>query len=149
MAIPEWRSLIPYLGQLLPVIVGGAIAVATVWLTEHQRLKRDRQRELWQKELDRLFTLEELAGRITERLGSYVSLECIESEIPPLMIELDVCAGRFRRHKTILQAIRDLHNTAGRVLDSKRHREDAKEIIVELDKVYTLLLNACDAVINR
>lgn len=145
----SWDKLIPFLGQLPSVVVGGAIAFATVWITENQRLRRDRLKDQWQKESDRFFVLEELAGKIAELLGSHLALEYIEKEVSIPLVELNMSAGKFRRHRGVLQAIRDFHNRAGQVLDIKRHHEDAREAINELESAYDSLIKACDVVLQR
>ena len=149
MATFSWDKLIPFLGQLPSVVVGGAIAFATVWITENQRTRRERLKDLWQKESDRFFALEELAGKIVELLGSHLALEYIEKEASTPLVELNLCSGKFRRHRNVLQAIRDFHNRAGIVLDTKRHHEDSREAVQDLEVAYDSLLKACDEVLKR
>lgn len=142
----ENNSILP---QLFSTIVGGGIALVTVWITDCQKLKHDKKMARWQKESEKLDSLLEIAGKLAEILGSHLSLDYIEKEATGLLIELTLSSGKFKRRKGLLQAIRDFNNRAGIVLDVKRHHEDARDAISELESAYDALSNICDSILKE
>jgi len=136
---------------LIGVIVGGCIVtggnIAIQLLAHLLSTRKERQQQILKKELDRLFEVEELAGRVTEIVGSYRANQDIT-----LPLEIDALlyqAGRFRRYPKLKQALRDLHNCAARLLSESQKQEDNRETRKEIEKKYDAFLKACDEVIGR
>jgi hypothetical protein len=55
-------------------------------------------------------------------------------------------AGRFRRHKSLMQAVRDLHNGLSRLWDAKKSGEDPRQTSAEVAGLYYKLLTECDGI---
>jgi hypothetical protein len=131
-------SLIALLGSILTLLVGTRLA-----------LRKERRQLLWSKEIDRFLALEELAGQLVEELSSYRPIPQDQLTLATQLEALHHAAGRFARYPAVRQAIRDLHNTLGRMVDAKSHREDDRAIGSELDPALRQLLVACDQAIER
>jgi hypothetical protein len=117
-------------------------ALITLWLTQHG----ERRQQVWQTEVGRIVDLEERAGQLVELIGSHQSIETIRDRAAEGMSRLASDAGRFRRHKRLMQAIRDLHNGLSTLLDDKGNGRDFRETGVEIDSLYESLLSECDKV---
>lgn len=123
-------------------------AIVNSWLT----LRRERHQQLWSRELERFFQLEELAGVVAERLSGYRPIEPEYNQIGEKLSHLQAAAGRFRRYPEVTQAIRDFCNRAGWLLSrmgdfpSLEEAESAKADMVDAHKA---LLRACDEVLKR
>ena len=133
------------------IALGAAIALLGPVVTSQLALKRERRQQLWNRELDRFFELEELAGMIAERLGGYRPVEPNRDRIGSQILELEAAAGRFRRYPEVTQAIRDLCNTTGWILtegqaESAEEETSTKQELVSRHKA---LLDACDRVLCR
>jgi len=131
-------ALIALLGSILSLFISTRLAI-----------RKERRQLLWNKELDRFFALEELAGDLVEELGSYRPIPDDLSEFESKFEALARAAGRFSRYPEVRQAIRDLHNTLGRMFVAKRDHDDTREIRNELDPAFRKLLTACDTVTGR
>jgi hypothetical protein len=130
-------AIIALIGSLLTLLIGTRLT-----------LLRERRQLLWSKELDRFFTLEELAGELAQDLASYRSLDA--ATIAPRMEELHRAAGRFARYDQVRRSILQLHNTLGRMFVAKRDSSDEeRELRGELDTHLKQLLNACDEITKR
>ena len=137
-------ALLTAVPTLVGVLVGGFVTLRV--------MHSQRSELLWSKELDRFLALEELAGELVEEIGNYRPIPD-EGATPSFTMKfkaLEGAAGRFRRYPQVCQAIRDLHNTVGRLYDSKKHRDDDERAIRgELGPAFQMLLSACDGVIGR
>jgi hypothetical protein len=137
--------------QTATLIAAGIAAIASLlslFLNSRLVARREKRQQVWQLELKRITELEELAGRVTETFCAYYPIEKLEVEAALLLPQLEVGAGRFRRYKEITQAIRDIHNAAGRVLDDRRHHEIDRESKHDLESSFQKLLKSCDAIIK-
>lgn len=115
------------------------------WLT--QRLERRQQ--VWQTEINRIIDLEERAGQMVELAGSYSTVQTILDGTKEGLTRLHSDAGRFRRHKSIMQAIRDLHNGLSRLIDDKVRGNDPRNSGAEVNGLYDHLLAECDKVTGK
>lgn len=115
------------------------------WLTQ----RRERRQQVWQTEINRFVGLEERAGQMVEWIGSYNAIETVLENVANDLTRLQSDAGRFRRHRGIMQAIRDLHNGLSRLLDDKANHRDWREVSTEVDLLYTKLLAECDKVTGK
>ena len=107
---------------------------------------------LWSKELDRFFSLEELAGELVEEISSYRPArdQDAPASFRTRFEALERAAGRFSRYQGVRSAILDLHNTIGRMYVSKRDCDgDERAIRDELGPAFLGLLSACDQVLGR
>jgi hypothetical protein len=98
---------------LIPAVVGAAIALIAPMLTSWLTLKRERRQQLWQRELQRFFELEELAGTLTEALAGHGPLGAVADQLHAQLGQLRTGTGKFRRYPQVVQAIRDFENSAG------------------------------------
>jgi hypothetical protein len=140
----QWQTTLiaSFVGAAVGSIFSIAGMVVNSWLT----LSRERRQLAWKKEVDRIIELEERAGTLVEIATSYRGIEEIIERTQDHYRQMEIDAGRFKRYKGIMQALRNLHNGVGRLLDSQSHHEDWREIAVEVDSLYDSLLKECDAV---
>jgi hypothetical protein len=131
-------AVIALLGSILSLFISTSLAI-----------QKERRQLLWAKELDRFFELEELAGDLVEELVSYRSALGDRTTLTQGFGALEQAAGRFGRYPEVRQAIRDLHNTLGRMFVAKRDRQNDQEVRGELDPTFRKLLAACDKVVGR
>src|ERR1019366_7552795 len=121
-----WASLvgaaIGSIFSLLGTFVGS-------WLAQ----RRERRQQIWQTEINRIIDLEERAGQVVELIGSYRNIETIIDGAREGLSRLKSDAGRFRRHKSIMQAIRDLHNGLSRLIQDKSRDDDFRKANAEVD----------------
>jgi hypothetical protein len=131
-------AVIALLGSVLSLHISTRLAV-----------QKERRQLLWSKELDRFFELEQLAGQLVEELGSYRPISEDRTSLEERFQALEVAAGRFARYPGVRQAIRDLHNTLGRMFVAKRDRDDDRSVRTELEPAFRKLLAACDDAVGR
>lgn len=139
--------------MVLPIFVGATVGsifslIGTLvgsWLTQG----RERRQQLWRAEIDRILDLEERAGQLVELIGGYQALTSIEDSAAQGLVRLASDAGRFRRHKPIMQAIRDLHNGLCCLLDDKKRCLDFRTTAAEANSLYEKLLTECDNVTGK
>jgi hypothetical protein len=85
----------------------------------------------------------ELAGKLTEALSSGWLRGYSEAEARQMLSELYEYRGLLREHSGLLQALRDLENSAGWVLEQKGRFEtveERKETLVELEQRYQAVI---------
>lgn len=137
------------LSSLIGATTGSIFSLAGMflnsWLTQH----RERRQQVWQTEIKRIIELEERAGQLVELIGSYNEPQPIQEKTKDQLTCLESDAGRFRRHKGIMQAVRDLHNGLHRLSRSKIEHQDSREISEEVNCLYDKLLLECDAVTGK
>lgn len=143
----QWQ--ITLIASLVGAAVGAIFSIAGMVVNSWLTLSRERLQLAWEKEVDRIIELEERAGKVVEFATSYRGIEEIIERTREQYQQLEIDAGRFRRHKGIMQALRDLQNGLDRLLDSQSRHEDWREIAVEVGSLYDLLLKECDAVTGK
>ncbi len=119
--------------------------VVNFWLTQD----RQRRQQVRQTEINRIIDLEERAGMLVELIGSYQDPEKAREDAVDGLPRLVSDAGRFRRHKGVMQAIRDLHNGLSRLLHGKLRHNDCGAISTEVNSLYDKLLTECDKVTGK
>ncbi|MEK7722359.1 MAG: hypothetical protein AAB359_08220 [Elusimicrobiota bacterium] len=137
--------------QTVTLIAAGIAAIASLIsliLNSSLIIHRERKQQLWQFNLQRITQLEELAGHIAELFGGYPAFEKLQQEAPQLLLQLELAAGHFRRHKILNQAIRDFHNAASRAFVARRDSQDDRDDKRDLEETFARLLKACDEVIE-
>lgn len=115
------------------------------WLTQ----RRERRQQVWQTEINRIIDLEERTGQLVELICGYNAPDKNRDGAADGLCRIGSDAGRFRRHRGISQAIRDLHNRLSRLLDEKLHNEDWRATSVEANTLYDALLTECDKVTGK
>jgi hypothetical protein len=140
-------------GSELVTLVAAVIAllgsVLSLYISTRLAVQKERRQLLWSKELDRFFELEQLAGELVEELGSYRPTPEDRVSLDTRFQALELAAGRFGRYPGVRQAIRDLHNTLGRMFVAKRDHDDDHSVRAELEPAFQRLLAACDDVVGR
>lgn len=129
--------------------VGSIFSLLGMLVSSRLTQGRERRQQVWQTEINRIIGLEERAGQLVELIGSSHDPERIRDGAADRMPQLESDAGRFRRHKGIMQAIRDLHNGLSRLLDDKLRHEDCRETSAEVNSLYDKLLTECDNVTGK
>lgn len=137
---------------LVAALVALVGSILSLFISTRLALQRERRQLLWSKELDRFFSLEELAGELVEEIGRYRPVQN-EDATPSFRTKfnaLEGAAGRFGRYQEVRRAILDLHNTIGRMYVSKRDCDgDERAIRDELGPAFLALLSECDQVLGR
>jgi hypothetical protein len=129
---------------LVAAVIAAVASVVTLIVNSRLTIARERRQQLWQYDLERIRALEELAGRITEALIGHASAQRLERIVPPLIADLESDMGRLYRHRELNQTIRDLHNAACRVYDSRLSHDDARPDKEDLERSFKHLISACD-----
>jgi hypothetical protein len=134
---------------LIAATVAAVVTVVSLLLNARITLDRERRLVIWRKEVDRLFELEELAGRLVEDVGSYRPLDQMRERLVNQFEQLEALAGRLARYPKVRQAARDLHNALGRLFAERRDGEDDRETRKEIEPAYRAILDACDKVLGK
>ena len=140
----QWQTTL--VASIVGAAVGSVFSIAGMVVNSRLTLSRERRQLAWKKEVERIIELEERAGTLVEIATSYRGIEEIMERTQGHYRQMEIDAGRFRRHTRIMQALRNLHNAVGRLLDSQSHHGDWREIAVEVNSLYESLLKECDAV---
>ena len=141
-------ALIGFIG----VLCGSVISVIGSIVLHKLTARKERRQQILQKELDRLYQLEEQAGEITEWAGSW-QLGQESPELRERFHNFMVAAGTFRKYPKLKQAIRDLNQhamilTSDKTSDIIRH-EDVIKGSEELEEKYEAFIKEYTAVINQ
>ncbi|MDD3814371.1 MAG: hypothetical protein PHZ02_06960 [Desulfocapsaceae bacterium] len=137
-------ALIGFMG----VMCGSIISIIGSIILHRLSAKKERQQQILQKELDRLYQLEELAGEITEWAGSW-QLKQESPELREKFQKFMVAAGTFRKYPKLKQAIRDLNQHAMILTSDKINHEDPREGSKELEEMYEAFLSEYKDVLNK
>jgi len=124
-------------------------SVLSLYISTRLAVQKERRQLLWSKELDRFFELEQFAGELVEEVGSYRPIPDDRTSLERRFQALELAAGRFGRYPGVQQAIRDLHNTLGRMFAAKRDHDDDRSVRTDLEPAFRKLLAACDDVVGR
>lgn len=85
--------------------IAALASIATLVLNSRLTVDRERRQALNKKEIDRMFQVEELAGRVLELSASYAPVDAKLARLPKLFEELDDSAGRLARYPDVQQAM--------------------------------------------
>jgi hypothetical protein len=143
----QWQTTL--VASFVGAAVGSVFAIIGMVVNSWLTLSRDRRQLAWKTEVNRVVELEERAGALVEIATSHRGIEEIIERTKDHYRQLELDAGRFKRYKGIMQALRDLHNGVGRLLDSHSVHEDWREVAVDVDSLYDALLKECDAVTGK
>jgi len=134
---------------LIAALIAALTSVITLGLNSRLVLLREKRMLLWQKELDRILEVEEVAGKAVEIALSHSSSEVIEAEFVPLHSWLRHAAGRFSRYKELRQAIRELNHHCAVVVADKVSNEDYREWAEKVPALFESLIAECDKITRR
>jgi gas vesicle protein len=130
------------------VLCGSIISIVGSIILHRLSAKKERQQQILQKELDRLYQLEEQAGEITEWAGSW-QLSHDSLELRERFKKFMISAGTFRKYPKLKQAIRDLNQHAMILTSDKINHVDIRKLSKELEDKYAVFITECKAVINQ
>lgn len=139
-----FSAIIGFMG----VLCGSTISIVGSIIQHKLSAKKERRLQILQKELDRLYRLEEQAGEITEWAGSWQ----LSQESPKLRERFQnfmVASGTFRKYPRLKQAIRDLNQQAMILTSDKINNKDIQLGNIELEKKYEVFINEYRAVLNQ
>ena len=134
---------------LLSAGVASILSLAGALLHSYILKRLERRQQVWQTEINRIIELEEHAGELVEFIGSHKSIEEIRQYAAKELPRLESCAGRFRRHKGIMQAVRNLYNKLGCLLKDKERNVDFRAAADDVSTMYDKLLVECDKVTGK
>lgn len=130
---------------LFGVLVGSLISSLASYVIARMTAKSEMRREVYQKEVDRLYSLEDNVGRFVESVGAYRPLD--DSKVV-LLSSLDDAAGRFRRYGALKQAIRDVAQIGMILMNEKRTNPSAQKERADLEAAYQKFVIAYEAVLS-
>ena len=130
------------------VLCGSTISIIGSIILHRLSAKKERRQQILQKELDRLYQLEEQAGEITEWAGSW-QLSQESPELRERFQKFMIAAGTFRKYPQLKQAIRDLSQHAMILTFDKINHEDPREGSKELEEKYEAFITEYKAVLNQ
>jgi len=136
-----------YIG-FVGVLCGSIISIMGSIILHILSAKKERRQQILQKELDRLYQLEEQAGEIAEWAGSW-QLSQKSPELREKFQKFMVAAGTFRKYPKLKQAIRDLNQHAMILSADKINDEDPREGSKELEEKYEAFVTEYKAVLNQ
>ena len=131
-------AVIALLGSILSLAISTKLAIG-----------KERRQILWTKELERLFTLEELAGSLVQELYCYSPLTGDAEILRQKLWDLQLTAGRLARYSEVRTATQDMFNTLSRLFVVKGQRGDWLPLVSEAETAFRKLLDACDKVTER
>ena len=134
---------------LIAALIAALTSVITLGLNSRLAVLREKRMLLWQKELERLYELEEKAGIAQELALSYASAEVLEKEFPPLRDELRHSAGKFGRYPDLAKAIRELNHACAVTVAEKVKSGDSREWAEKIKPAHKTLIDACDKITKR
>jgi hypothetical protein len=137
---------------LFSTVTGALISIVPALFLANKAERRERARELWRRDAALCTQLEELAGEISDRLSGWAMRPEDYDPLGGKIAEMALLSGKFPRHPQVQQAIRDLHNTAGRMwTDRNRYdsQQEREQVIAELRERRDQLLAACSDAIGR
>lgn len=134
---------------LIAALIAALTSIVTLGLNTRLTILKEKRLLLWQKELDRLMELEELAGLAQEIALSYASPESLETEFPPLHNQLRHAAGKFGRYPELSKVLRELNHACAVTVAEKVKRGDSREWQEKIAPAYERFLSECDAITKR
>jgi siroheme synthase (precorrin-2 oxidase/ferrochelatase) len=134
---------------LIAAVIAAITSITGLILNSKLLINREKRMLLWQKELDRIFELEEIAGTAVEIATMHKDSDRLTKYFLPTYDKLDEASGRFARYPELQNAIRNLLNLCAAIVDAKINHHDHKEENLKLSDSYRTLINICDKTIGR
>jgi hypothetical protein len=95
---------------LIAAIIAALTSIGSLVLNTRLAINKEKRMLLWEKELNRLAELEEMAGIAQELALSSADPKVIEAEFKPIHDKLRHSAGRFGRYPDLAKSIRELNH---------------------------------------
>lgn len=138
---------------IVVALIAAAVSLTSLLLTASLTESRDRRRALWERELERFFELEEIAGILVENVLSYrARSETMATEIREHMEFLQRASGRFQRYSEVSSSIRDLHHAVALFLSQNATFDNStefKQARQEITDAFNVLLDTSDRALGR
>lgn len=137
----------------LTIMISSAVSVVTSYVVFHLKFRASRRNDqkkiLWEKELDRLLHIQELAGELTESIPNCMPEPEFLPETVKKMCELRDSAGKFRRYPKLNESIKNLYYSLCTVLDQNRKSDIQHEALQKLENDHNALVSACKQIISN
>ena len=138
---------------LMAAAIAAVASVVSIIVNVMLSSRNQRKNKIWEKELERIFDLEEKVGVLVDDL---IFFRCRSEDERDRFFEmqryLPNAMGRFRRYPELHEALRLLFHDAGWYF-SRDMRHESKEEFAEAKKnllsSYAGFLKACDKVLGR
>lgn len=134
---------------LVAAVIAAVASIANVVISS----RNQRNNKIWEKELERIFDLEEQVGVLVDDLIFFRCRSEDEKEkFYQMQRYLPSAMGRFRRHPELHEALRLVFHDTGWYFsrdmkhESKEEYAEAKENLLSS---YAKFLKACDKVLGR
>lgn len=110
---------------LVAAVIAATVSLLGIYLTSAFAERREWRKARWERELERLLTLEESAGCLVESVLAHGARD--STRVTNQLSDLYIAAGRFLRYRELAQAIRELHQAVGSYLADERSFGSAAE----------------------
>lgn len=130
---------------LVSAVIAAMVSLLGIYLTSAFAERRDWRKARWERELERLLTLEESAGCLVESVLAHGARD--SARVANQLADLYIAAGRFLRYRGLAQAIRELHHAAARYLADERcfgSVAEYEEARANIDRHFQILLAKAD-----
>ncbi|RJG12604.1 hypothetical protein D3879_04770 [Pseudomonas cavernicola] len=132
---------------LAGAVVGSVFTMFGNFVMHLLSSKKEVRMKILSKELERLYALEESVGIFVEEVGSYKEIDRIK--ITSLASQIDDFAGKFRRYKNLMQAIRDISQYGKILAAEKTTNPSAQPERKELEEKYSAFVEQYHNVVNH
>jgi hypothetical protein len=134
---------------LVAAVIAAIASVANVIISS----RNQRDNKIWEKELERVFDLEEKVGVLVDDLVFFrCRTEGEKEKFYQMQHYLPNAMGRFRRHPELHEALRLVFHDAGWYFNRDMKHENSEEFAEakgNLLSSYAKFLEACDKVLSR
>lgn len=134
---------------LIAAIIAALTSIGSLLLNTRLAIRKEQRMLLWEKELDRLVELEEMAGIAQELALSYASAQVLEAEFKPLHDKLRHSAGRFGRYPDLAKSIRELNHCCAVTVSQKVKSGDSQEWQEKIKPAFQEFVRQCDLITKR
>ena len=138
---------------LIVAIVAASASIVSIFVNIYLSSKKERSNKLWEKELERIFELEENVGVFVDDLIFFRCRENMEKEkFYEKQHYLPNAMGRFRRYPDLHEALRLVsHDALWYFSQDMKHEnnEDYNQAKTNLETSYQNFIKACDKVLER
>ncbi len=144
--------------EVLLVLVGGVVAVLSSLATQWYSHKKDKEKTVWNRHMEKIMELEEKAGDLTEYLCGYRSFpwsEDTKDKLKNYLEQINSISGGFRRYSELNQSARDFINSSQIIMEIKmlegrfKSLKEEKELTNNLNSNFKALIETCDKVLKK
>src|SRR5215470_20252632 len=129
-------------------VIAAVTSIGSLFLNTRLAIRKEQRMLLWEKELDRLMELEEMAGMVQEIALRYIREEIIETELKPLQDKLRQAAGRFGRYPDLAKSIRELNHCCSVAVAEEMNGDEPLEW-QKIKPAFQEFIHQCDLVTKR